>query len=89
MAWQFDRPPALAGRGVPGGFVQAIRLARSEQPTLTVGLRGVRGDASYILEEAETGERRDVTGASLAEGGLQFDLARRSGSIWFYSEKCD
>ena len=87
VAWQFDRPPALAGRGTPDGFVQAIRLARSEQDRLTVALSGLRSDATYLLEEAETGERRRASGASLASEGLTFALAPRHGSVWFYSEE--
>ena len=87
VAWQFDRPAALAGRAAADGFVQAIRLAQAEQPTLKVALQGLRPDASYLLEDAETGERREVKGASLAQDGLVFDLPRRSGSIWFYQER--
>jgi alpha-galactosidase len=87
VAWQFHRPPDLAGRAAPDGFVQAIRLAQCEQPTLKVVLQGLQPDASYLLENAETGERREVKGASLAQDGLVFDTPQRSGSIWFYQEQ--
>lgn len=86
VAWQFDRPRDLAGRGVPDGFVQAIRLARSADPTLTVALKGLPADASYTIVEAETGESRQLSGAALRDG-LEFKLPPRSGSIWLYREQ--
>jgi alpha-galactosidase len=87
VAGQFNRPPDLAGRGVPDGFIQAIRLAHCDQPTLKVRLAGLRMDATYLLENPETGQQREVKGASLAEDGLVFDNPQRSGSIWFYTER--
>jgi alpha-galactosidase len=87
VAWQFNRPPELAARSAPDGFVQAIRLAGCEEPTLKVVLQDLRPDATYLLENAETGESREVKGASLAQDGLVFDRPRRSGSIWFYRER--
>ena len=87
VAWQFNRPPELAARAAPDGFVQAIRLAQGQEPTLKVVLQGLPPDATYLLENVETGESREVKGASLAQDGLVFDLPRRSGSIWFYRER--
>jgi alpha-galactosidase len=87
VATQFDRPPDLAGRGAPDGFIQAIRLAHCPQATLTVRPRGLREDVTYRLENPETGEQREVKGAALAEDGLVFDNPPRSGSIWFYTER--
>jgi hypothetical protein len=87
VAAQFNRPPDLAGRGAPDGFIQAIRLAHCDQPTLKVVPRGLRMDATYLLESPETGQQREVKGASLAQDGLVFDLPPRSGSIWFYTER--
>jgi hypothetical protein len=87
VAWQFNRPSDLAGRGTPDGFIQAIRLAQCQEPTLKVVPQGLRLDATYLLENPETGEQREVKGASLAQDGLVFDSPRRSGTIWFYSEQ--
>jgi alpha-galactosidase len=87
VAWQFNRPSDLAGRGTPDGFIQAIRLAQCQEPTLQVVPQGLRLDATYLLENPETGERREVKGASLAQDGLVFASPRRSGTIWFYSEQ--
>ena len=87
VACQFSRPPDLAGRGAPDGFIQAVRLARCEEPALTVMPQGLRPDATYLLENPETGEQREVKGSSLAQDGLVFELPRRSGSIWFYTER--
>ncbi|HEY6498051.1 MAG TPA: glycoside hydrolase family 36 protein [Streptosporangiaceae bacterium] len=87
VAAQFNRPPDLAGRGAPDGFIQAIRLAHCDQPALKVVPRGLRMDATYLLENPETGQQREVKGASLAQDGLVFDLPPRSGSIWFYTER--
>lgn len=87
VACQFNRPPDLAGRGAPDGFIQAVRLAQCEEPALTVVLAGLRPDATYLLENPETGEQREVKGSSLAQDGLVFELPRRGGSIWFYTER--
>jgi len=87
VAWQFDRPKDLANRGAADGFVQAIRLPHCEEPAITVPIRGLRRDASYVLEEAETGERREASGAALLDDGFEFTLPRRSGSLWFYHEQ--
>jgi hypothetical protein len=38
----------------------------------------------YVLENAETGETRQIPGSSLMSGGFSFELPRRSGAIWFY-----
>jgi alpha-galactosidase len=102
VIWQFNRPPDLSGRPVSGrpvsgrpvsgrpasdGFVQAIRLAGADEERAKVKLRGLDPEKVYVLQEAETGERREVPGAALVEDGFVFDLPRRQGSLWTYSEK--
>ncbi len=87
VVWQFNRPADL-GRGTGAdGFVQAIRLAGSDEDRSSARLQGLDRNKVYALEEAETGERREVAGASLLDDGLHFELPRRRGSIWTYSEK--
>ena len=41
----------------------------------------------YTLHEAETGERREVGGGLLLDEGFIFELPRRRGCIWTYSDK--
>lgn len=84
VIWQFNRPGDLHH---DEGFVQAIRLAGSADRTAEARLKSLDPDAIYVLREAETGESRELPGASLMEEGLLFDLPRRSGSIWCYQRK--
>ena len=78
VAWQFDCPDA--GRGL----VQGIRLPASPDGEITLHLQGIRSDATYRFENAETGERRDWAGADLLDQGFALALPARSGVIWFY-----
>lgn len=87
VVWQFNRPSDLSGRAASDGFVQAIRLAGADEDRATVELKGLSPEAMYVLEEAETGERRELSGAALSNNGLLFELPRRRGSIWTYREK--
>jgi alpha-galactosidase len=78
VAWQFDVPET--GQGL----VQGIRLAACPAERLRVTLHGLRPDATYALENQETGERRELSGSSLLSEGFTFEQPRRSGAIWFY-----
>lgn len=69
------------------GVIQAIRLAHCGDARAVLHPRHLRADASYVLEEAETGERREASGASLIAEGLRVELPARSGSIWFYRQE--
>jgi alpha-galactosidase len=84
VVWQFNRPSDLYD---DKGFVQSIRLSGSEEGTAKLRLKSLDQGTIYILQEAETGESRELTGASLMEDGLLIDLPRRSGSIWRYHRK--
>ena len=87
VAWQFNRPDDVNDGPGPDGFVQAIRLAGSDEDRTKVRLKGLRPELTYALHEAESGERREVPGATLMDEGFVFELPRRRGSIWTYSEK--
>ena len=50
-------------------------------------MKGLRPELVYALHEAESGQRREVPGATLMDEGFVFELPRRQGSIWTYSEK--
>jgi alpha-galactosidase len=89
VVWQFNEPGEHHAGVGDRGFVQAIRLAGADKPDAQVLLRAVRPEAVYVLHEAETGEDRELSGASLLEDGLHFELPRRSGSLWLYREKTD
>jgi hypothetical protein len=87
VIWQFNQPRDLGGWAGSAGFVQAIRLAGSDEERARVSLKGLDREMVYILQEAETGERRELPGASLLDEGFVFELPRRQGTIWTYSEK--
>ncbi len=87
VIWQFNRPPDLSGRAASEGFVQAIRLSGADEERATVKLKGLRPEAVYVLQEAETGDRRELSGTALSNDGFVFELPRRRGSLWTYKEK--
>ncbi len=78
VSWQFDCPET--GRGL----VQGIRLPASPQETIIIHPKGIRPDAMYFFENAETGETRDIPGEDLINAGFTFALPARSAAIWFY-----
>ncbi len=78
VAWQFDSP--VTGRGL----VQAIRFPASPQETLTIHLKGISPDATYLFENPEIGEVKDISGADLIRDGFTVAFAPRSGAVWFY-----
>ena len=78
VARQFDCPEAGCG------LVQGIRLPASPEETITIRPKGIRPDARYFFENAETGETRDISGEELIHTGFTFTLPARSGAIWFY-----
>ncbi|MCC7355612.1 MAG: alpha-galactosidase [Anaerolineae bacterium] len=79
VVWQFDAPETARG------LVQAIRFPKSPEETMTVHLDGVRTDATYLFENPETGETKEIHGAALARDGFSITLAPRSGACWFYT----
>lgn len=87
VIWQFNRPGDVDGRARSEGLVQAIRLAGCDDQRVTARLRGLYGGSVYVFHETETGEVRELSGTSLMEDGLEFDLPRRSGSLWSYRQK--
>lgn len=83
VIWQFNKPePALEGTG----FVQAVRLAKSERSVARARLKALSPSSTYILTECETGATCEESGASLMGVGLTFELPPRSGTIWSYRE---
>jgi alpha-galactosidase len=80
VARQFDRPEE--GRG----FIQGIRLPAAVPDTLTVYPRGLQAEAVYHIENPETGETRDLTGAALQQQGFAITLPKRAGAVWVYQK---
>ena len=78
VAWQFDCPETGCG------LVQGIRLPASPEETMTIHPKGIRPDAMYCFENAETGETKDISGEDLIHDGFTFALPARSGAVWFY-----
>ncbi|MGH2347481.1 MAG: hypothetical protein ACRDG4_19820, partial [Chloroflexota bacterium] len=62
-----------------------IRHAACAEESITVRPRGLDPEATYTLENTETGETREIGGSNLARAGFTFELPRRSGTIWLYS----
>jgi alpha-galactosidase len=81
VARQFDSPET--GRG----FIQGIRLPTAPEETLTVHPQAIRPDSTYLFENPETGETRELNGCRVIEDGFTFTLAKRQGAIWFYGTK--
>jgi alpha-galactosidase len=81
VARQFDRPEA--GRG----FIQGIRLPACPEESLVVHLEAISPDVTYLFENPETGEVRELSGQAVLRDGFTFALARRQAAIWFYGIK--
>lgn len=81
VARQFDSPET--GRGL----VQGIRLPAAPEEKLVVHPQGIRAEANYIFENAETRETRNISGQALIRAGFAFALPARSGAIWFYARR--
>lgn len=81
VARQFDCPES--GQG----FVQAIRLPQCSEESLVVSPQSICRQATYRLENPETGEVRKVAGLAMESEGLRFSLPKRQGAIWFYRIK--
>ena len=81
VARQFDCPET--GRGL----IQSIRLPAAPEETITLYPRGIRPDARYLFENAETGETRDISGNDLLHKGFSVTLPPRNGAIWFYERR--
>ena len=78
VAWQFDCPETGCG------LIQGIRLPESPEETATMHPKGILPGSMYFLDNAETGETREISGADLIHDGFTFVLPKRSGAIWFY-----
>ena len=78
VAWQFDCPETGCG------LIQGIRFPASPEETFTIHPKGIRPGLMYFLENPETGETRDISGAALIHDGFTFALPPRRGAIWFY-----
>lgn len=81
VAWQFDQP--REGKG----FVQGIRLQECAEERFCARLQGLDDGAMYRLENMESGEVLEVSGAALAQEGFSLALAQRAGVIWFYEKE--
>jgi len=78
---QFDCPE------MGHGLIQGIRLPACPEETVSVQPRGICPDSTYLLENLETGEKKEELGSALIQNGLTIGLPKRSGAIWFYRKK--
>ena len=81
VARQFHCPEA--GRG----FIQGIRLPGCPQDTLVVHPKALRPEATYLFENPETGEARELSGETAKRAGFAFALPKREAAIWFYRQQ--
>ncbi len=81
VARQFDCPEEGSG------FIQGIRLPGCPEDTLVVYPKALRPDATYLLENPETGEARELAGEAVKRAGFAFALPKREGAIWFYRQQ--
>lgn len=72
--WQFDRPD------LGEGMVLALRRPRSPFPSIVTRLSGLDPDASYELDDRDTGAVRRISGRELATDGLTVQIKARPGS---------
>ncbi len=79
VVFQFDRPD------IGEGMIQGIRHAACAEESITVHPRGLDPEATYLLENTETGETREIGGSALVHEGFTMALPPRSGVIWLYS----
>lgn len=81
VARQFDCPET--GRGL----IQGIRFPQSPDGSLTVYPKGISAGLTYVLENPETGERKEITGDVLIREGFTLALPKREAALWFYRTK--
>ncbi|MBE5765620.1 MAG: hypothetical protein E7335_00385 [Clostridiales bacterium] len=68
------------------GFLEVLRNNACPIESFTANFRAVDEDATYILTEAESGEKAECTGKEL-KAGFTVTLPIRSGKIYFYERK--
>lgn len=69
------------------GMVMLLRRQESPYDTARLTLRGLKPEAEYEFEDADTGRTQCMRGADLLEKGLEAAIAERPGSsLYFYRE---
>ncbi len=81
VAWQWHRPDLGAG------VVQAFRRASCQQASVTLSLRGLESEARYAVTDFDTGDRRELSGKRLLQGGLHLTAHERPQAILLRYEK--
>jgi alpha-galactosidase len=81
LTWQFYTPET--GKGL----IQGIRFANCPEESITVYLKAVCSDRSYVFKNPETSETIEISGSALVQDGFTFKLPKRSAAIWFYKAK--
>ncbi len=78
---QFDDPATSEG------VIQAIRLAACPIDTITVYPKGLHPEMTYLLNNPESGETKEISGEALINQGFSVECPPRSGAMWFYKVK--
>lgn len=82
LAFQLHRPDLDAG------LILAFRRTASPIVKAEYPLRGLRADAEYTFEDADTGETWTLSGKQLLEQGLPLTIAeKRSSRLVFYHRR--
>ncbi len=69
------------------GYLMAFRPSGSKDERQTVALKGLDPGATYLLENADTGESTTATGTALMENGLTLTLAETKISTLIFITK--
>jgi alpha-galactosidase len=82
VAWQWHRPDLDAG------VVQAFRRASCAEASIALSLRGLEPEARYLVTDFDSGERRELSGERLLQGGLHLTASDRPQALLLRYEKC-
>jgi alpha-galactosidase len=81
IAWQYDEPE------LGGGFVQAFRREEAKEDSMTLKLQGLDPDATYAVENLDSGKTEKQTGKDLMNAGLLVKMTEKPGSALFVYKK--
>lgn len=66
------------------GVINAVRNLDSKEEKTTVYPEQFENNKNYLFECPEFGKRLEISGKTINEKGMTFELPARSGAFWFY-----
>ena len=80
--WQYNRPEEN------DGLIQVFKRANSAYMSAVYKLRGLDKNKRYIIEDADDGSTKTVSGRELAENGFEVKIKNaRTAKLYFYKEE--